>query len=432
MSAGTTKIDKAWEQLFTKYSILARVSAEGEFRISSAQINEFHEARLMAKFDQSAQLPEIFRANKLSILPTTRGNYIIGPFVTHETIKYRTAVKARQVNAPRLETLDAKDLYSEAAAVLFAYNSGIINDIMGSNDVKPTVNGRMCSGNFSYFINNSLRPENPVVVEVKNSQIEIDAGFESPDAFMICEAKNQASEELLIRQLYYPYRKWKEKISKPILPVFLAFSNDIFHVFVYDFADKESYNSITLKDYRKYTFADKDISLHDIIKLWRSTTIIPEPNVTFPQADSFPRVLDLLSVLHEEDLTRSEITLKYEFDPHQTNYYVSACEYLGLIERFSTDENERGYRLTSEARNIMSLPYKDKHLALMKKLLERYVFNKAFNVFVNSNELPDKQTICQIMKSTNFPIRINDTTIERRSSTVFGWLKWIIDISVAK
>jgi hypothetical protein len=432
MSGGTTKIDRAWEQLFEKHDVLSRVHADGEFRILSSQINEFHEARLMAKFDQSAQLPDIFRTNKLSILPTTRGHYIIGPFVTHEKVKYRQAVKPRQVAMPQLETLDAKDLYSEAAALLFAYNSGIINDIMGSNDVKFTVNGRMRSGNFTYFINNSLKPENPITVEVKNSQIEIDAGFESPDVFMICEAKNQASEELLIRQLYYPYRKWNEKIVKPIIPVFLAFSNDVFHIFIYEFTDKVNYNSIALKDYREYTFADEDISLQDIIALWRSTTIVSEPNVTFPQADSFPRVLDLLSILHEEDLTRSEVTLKFEFDPRQTNYYVSACEYLDLIERFSTDGNERSYRLTYEARNIMSLSYKDKHLALIKKVLERSVFHKAFHVFVNSNELPDRQTIYQIMNSTDFPIPINDTTIERRSSTVFGWLKWMIDISVAE
>jgi hypothetical protein len=432
MSGGATKIDKAWEQLFAKHNILDRVDAEGDFRITSTQINEFHEARLMAKFDQSAQLPGIFRLNKLSILPTTRGNYVIGPFVTHEKVNYRTVVRPQQVEAPPLESLDAKDLYSEAAALLFAYNSGIINDVMGSSDVRFTVNGRMNSGNFSYFISNSLRPENPVTVDVKNSQIEIDAGFESPDAFMVCEAKNQASEELLIRQLYYPYRKWNEKISKPIIPTFLAFTNDVFHVFIYEFTDKENYNSISLKDYREYTFADESISLQDIIELWRSTTTITEPNVTFPQADSFPRVLDLLSVLHEEDLTRSEVTLKYEFDPRQTNYYVSACEYLSLIERFSTDENERGYRLTAEARNIMSLPYREKHLSLMKKILERSVFSQAFEAFVNRNDLPDKHTICQIMKATDFPISINDTTIGRRSSTVYGWLKWMIDISVSE
>jgi len=431
VSGGTTKIDKAWEQLFDKHKILACVDSIGSFRISSAQINEYHEARLMAKFDQSTHLPDIFRANQLSILPVTRGEYLIGPFVTHEKVNYRTMVKPKQVTDPRLESLNKENLYSEAAALFFAYNSGIIADIVGSK-VRFTVNGRMGSGNFSFSITNSLNPLVPIAVEVKSSQIEIDAGFESSDAFIICEAKNQASEELLIRQLYYPYRLWSEKISKPVIPMFLAFSNDVFHVFIYEFTDKQNHNSIMLKDYREYMFADEDISLQDIIELWRSTTIVTEPDVTFPQADSFPRVLDLLSVLHEEELTRSEVTLKYEFDPRQTNYYVSACEYLGLIERFSTSEKERGYRLTAEARIIMSLPYKKKHLALIKKILERSVFNKSFSVFLNSNEIPNKNIICTIMKDTNFSIAINETTIGRRSSTVLGWLKWMIDISVTE
>jgi len=431
MSSGTTKIDKAWEQLFDKYDILTRVDAEGSFRISSTQINEFHEARLMAKFDQSAQLPEIFRTNKLSILPVTRGDYLVGPFKTHEKINYRV-VKPMKVEIPHLETLDSKNLYSEASALFFAYNSGIIKDVMGSSEVNFTVNGRMQSRNFSYSIESSLHLGNSISVEVKNSQVEIDAGFESPDAFAICEAKNQASEELLIRQLYYPYRLWREKISKPVIPIFLAFSNDIFHIFIYEFTDKQNYNSIVLKDYREYAFADEEISLQDIIELWRSIKIIKEPDVTFPQADSFPRVLDLLSILHEEEMTRSEVTLKYEFDPRQTNYYVSACEYLGLVERFSTYENERGYRLTAEARKIMSLSYKSKHLALIKKILERSVFNRAFAIFVKSNEMPDTNAVCQIMSTTSFSKPINNTTIDRRSSSVIGWLRWMIDISVAE
>jgi hypothetical protein len=224
-----TKIDRAWDQLFERYDILTQISSEGSFRIASAQINEVHEARLMAKFDQSSHLPAIFRTNKLSILPVTRGDYLIGPFVTHEPIHYQ-AIKPKQVANPQLETLKPDNLYSEASALFFAYNSGIIQDVMGRVDASFTVNGRMGSVIFSFSIQNRLQSQNPAIVEVRNSQVEIDAGFESPDAFLICEAKNQASEELLIRQLYYPYRLWSEKISKPVIPAFLAFSNDVFHI----------------------------------------------------------------------------------------------------------------------------------------------------------------------------------------------------------
>jgi hypothetical protein len=430
--AGTsTKIDSAWAQLFEQHNILARISDEGSFRISSAQINKVHEARLMAKFDQSAQLPKIFRENELSILPVTRGDYLVGPFVTHEPIHYQT-VKPKKVKNPQLETLKPDDLYSEASALFFAYNSGIIKDVMGSNDsIRFTVNGRMGSGIFSFSIQNKLQPQNSSIVEVRNSQVEIDAGFESPEAFLICEAKNQASEELLIRQLYYPYRLWSEKITKPVIPAFLAFSNDTFHIFTYAFEDKSNYNSIVLKSYKAYTFADEDITLQDIIDVWQ-TSVATEPNVTFPQADSFPRVLDLLSVLHSEELTRSEVTLKYEFDPRQTNYYVSACEYLGFIERFTTTEHERGYRLTTDARQIMSLPYKQKYLALIRRVFEKPVFHQAFEIFVKTKSTPDKSAICQIMQGVKFLKPINETTIDRRSSTVSGWLDWMFRLAAAE
>jgi len=436
MSSKPTKIDRAWEILFNKYEILKNVDADGTFRITSEQINKVHQARLMAKFDQSAQLPIIFRNNQLSILPITKGNYLIGPFNTHEKITYCTDIKPRHIDLrdlTPLETIDPQNLYSEAAVLSFAYNSGIISDIMecSRDQVHFTVSGRMGSGKFSFSIANRKFPQTPIPVEVENAQIEIDAGFESPKKFVICEAKNQASEELLIRQLYYPYRLWQEKISKSVVPVFLAFSNEVFHVFIYQFSDSQNYNSITLQEYRKYMFADEEILLQDIIDLWRSIIVVPESTVPFPQADSFPRVLDLLSVLHGEELTRSAVTRKYEFDPRQTNYYVSACEYLGLIERFSIGENGRRYRLTAEARTIMSLPYKKKHLALMKKILEHSVFHEAFRPVANGNGLPDRNEVCRIMQSVVFPKPMSDTTIGRRSSTVLGWLDWVIQISVA-
>jgi len=79
-------IDKAWKILFERYNIISKVSVNGFFKIKSSEINTVKEARLMAKFDQSTQLPEIFQHNKLSILPISRGEYIIGNFKTHSFV----------------------------------------------------------------------------------------------------------------------------------------------------------------------------------------------------------------------------------------------------------------------------------------------------------------------------------------------------------
>ena len=83
--------DKAWEILFEEYKILPAIKKDGFIEIASTQINTVRESRLMTKFDHINNLPNLFTENKLSILPLTRGRYIIGNFQTHEEIKYKSA-----------------------------------------------------------------------------------------------------------------------------------------------------------------------------------------------------------------------------------------------------------------------------------------------------------------------------------------------------
>lgn len=56
-------------------------------------------------------------------------------------------------------------------------------------------------------------------------------------------------------------------------------------------------------------------TLTDIIELWKSITPKTEPSITFPKADSFKRLIDLLSVLYKKGLTREEVTINYAFEP---------------------------------------------------------------------------------------------------------------------
>jgi len=421
-SNGKITIEKAWKLLFEKHNIVSKVLTNGFFKIKASEINTVKEARLMAKFDQSSQLPEVFQNNSLSILPISRGEYIIGNFKTHEKVTYQK-LKPQMVSIPFLETLDYTNLYSEASALLFAYNSGIIKDIVNSKDIHYTVNGRMSSGCFDYLINNNKGSQK---IAVQNAQVEIDGGYEFENGFCIIEAKNIAVDEILIRQLYYPYRLWTEKISKPVTPILMVYSNDIFHFFQYSFTEINNYNSLKLITYKSYTFANELITLEDIIDVWKSIKCPFEPKTTFPQADSFSRIIDLLSILYEQELTHEEITIKYEFDPRQTDYYITACVYLDLVERTSTN-GERGCKLSLEAKNIMALSYKQKYLALIKKVFICPVFHKAFNFIIQNNKIPNKDEICQIMNKSN--LSINKTTINRRSSTVRSWLDWILRVS---
>jgi len=425
MPRETISIEAAWNILFERHDIVNYIQEHGSFRITAAQINTVKEARLMARFDNSLSLPPIFRTNHLSILPVTRGEYLIGPYKTHQPIEYGD-IEPQPVIIPNLETLDYTNLYSESSALLFAFNSGIIKDIMNSiNNVNFTVNGRMGSGAFSFDIENITDATQISNITVQNSQIEIDGGYESEDIFCIFEAKNIEVREMIIRQLYYPYRLWKSKINKPVVPVFLVFSNDVFHAFVYRFNDDNNYNSIELVLHKSYTFENQPILRSEVDIILNTINLRTEPtDATFPQANSFERVVDLLSLLFENDLTKDEVTSKYVFAERQTDYYITACVYLGLVKRTFDEDGDRKYQLTTDAYTIMRKNVRDKNLSLIKRVLEFPVFNVAYRRTLESGNIPTVLEIYTIMATHG--IHLADSTKERRASTVYRWVYWIL------
>jgi hypothetical protein len=420
-----TKNDIAWEQLFKDYNILDEVKREGQFIISAAQINTIRESRLMAKFDQSVNLPQIFRHNKLSILPVSRSKYIIAPFITHREVNYSRTLKAEEFQLPLgLESIDIADLYSEAMALNCAFNAGLISQLMGE-ETYHTVSGRMSTERFTFSIESSLPNLSSYHVNVEKSQCEIDGGFEGGQYFALVEAKNYKVDDFLIRQLYYPYRLWSSKISKRVVPILMTFSEDTFDFFVYEFVHEKEYNSLKLIQQRKYALAPEVITTNDISIVLSQTQLVPElQNIPFPQADRFDRVMDLLSLLTVKDLTRDDITENYQFNARQTNYYTDAARYLGLLTKFNDpDTREVTFTLTNEARSLLRRSHKQKYLGIIHKILEHVVFNRTFRHAIQQGKIPSEEEVSQIIVDSQ--IGIGGATVGRRSRTVRGWIDWI-------
>ncbi|NEO31907.1 MAG: translation elongation factor [Symploca sp. SIO3C6] len=418
-----TKNDIAWETLFEKYQILEQVSKHGLFEIDSSTINQERESRLMAKFDHYVNLPAIFKENKLSILPISRSRYVIGNFDTHLKVEYDNNIEEISVDFPEhIESIDYSNLYSENSALNCAFNAGVIGDLV-DEPVSYTISGRMSTGNFSFSIKNLVTGTS--TINVKNSQCEIDAGFESENYLIIVEAKNYAVDDFLIRQLYYPYRLWSSKVSKQVVPVLMTYSNDVFSFFIYKFKNDYDYNSAFLLKQQNYVIDSEQIQLSDVNDIFGQLKLITETtDIPFPQADSFERIIDLLSLLFEKDLTKDEITENYQFDVRQTQYYTDACRYIGLVNKNKNHSTkEIFFSLTDEGKKILKKRHKLKYLELIKKILEKQIFYKIFELAVNTGEIPSKQEVCQLMSASN--LGINETTIKRRSTTVRNWSNWI-------
>lgn len=420
-----TKIDDNWQKLFDKFKILDVINKNSFFEITSTQINEFKEARLMVKIDHKSNLPELFKKNDLSILPLTRGTYIISNFNTYQDIAY-TNIKNTEISPPNyLESIDYNNLYSEPAVLLCAYHAGIIDEILGE-ETKFTIFGKMSTSSFEFNIQNS-RNNNYFPIKVRNSQCEIDGGFESDRKLLLLEVKNQSCNDFLIRQIYYPYRLWSKKIRKEVIPAFLTYSNNVFSFFKYRFIDLYNYNSIELVEQKNFILGAEPISLEDIIDILDKIKIIKDPSVPFPQADSFKRVIDLLGLLMENELSHDDITANFDFNKRQTSYYASAAIYLDLIEKHDLG-NDVFYKLRSECKNQMLRTFKEKYLYLAKKILEHEVFNKSLKLYLKKCSPVNKNEVYEIMKQSYVYNVESDSTLLRRAQTVIKWIEWILDL----
>ncbi|MDM9583545.1 translation elongation factor [Nostoc sp. GT001] len=425
-----SKNDIAWEKLFKKYHILENISKIGFFEIGSVSINEFRESRLMAKFDHHANLPEIFKTNKLSILSISRNKYIIGKFDSYLNVIYDETLEAITVEFPKgIESIDYTNLYSESSALSCAFNTGMINNLIDGEETYHTVYGRMSTGTFNFNVNQILDYTQHNIA-VNNAQCEIDAGFESEQYFLLLEAKLYDVDDFLVRQLYYPYRLWSSKISnKKVIPILMTYSNssNIFSFFIYKFDEILNYNSIRLVEQRNYVIAPETITHEDVSEIFKSIIIVTEPNIPFPQANKFERIIDLLTLLLDKELTKEGITANSQFDERQTSYYTDAARYLGLMDKY-VDQNtkEITFRLSEQGSHLLKKRYKIKILSLIEKILQHQVFYKTFEFTVSNGFIPDISVIRQIMQSCN--LNINITTIQRRSSTVRGWIGWIVNM----
>lgn len=140
------------------------------------------------------------------------------------------------------------------------------------------------------------------------------------------------------------------------------------------------------------------------------------------------KIINLLELLYERPMTKQDITEEYAFDERQTNYYTDAGRYLGLSDKEHDDDGNILFQLSSRGRCIMGLEYKARQLAIVSQILSHKVFRETLKLHLQCGEMPDKQTIVRIMKNTSLYNVESDSTYFRRSSTIVGWVNWILSI----
>jgi len=423
-----TQNDEAWGKIFERLHLLPEIKQHGFIYVSADDIkkaSDMREPRLLAKQDTKNSRPEIFRQNKLSILPVENGKYIIFRDESAKTYypleKILAEVPTEQYQPAKdyreYESLDVRNLSSESQAIDFANLVSLLKTFTSEKELNLTIRGRQRSEKFPVTI-----PGSHHTAEVNGVQIEVDAGFESPEKIYLFEAKLGRVEDFNIRQLYYPFRDWSCKSTKEIVPLFFIYTNGLFYILQFEFG--EEYGELRLVRSSCFTVNEPVKQLVNMKQLLAESRVEPEPDVPYPQANDLDKVIDIVTNFHSAGLSNKQVIAEFfDFDERQGDYYANAGYYLGLLKRIP---HSTEFELTREGEYIAKSENRSRrNLLLLKQMLKRPSFNETLKLFDYGNRVLTILNIDILSQIIQRHVELNETTARRRASTVMSWLRWV-------
>lgn len=252
---------RSWKKIFDDYKILNHDFNKSPFPLSAMQIKKAcqhytetgeKEVRILCKQDSREDRPDIFVKNDLFLLPIKNGYYTIIkgegyvdiPDIIKEEVAYPSKLEFQ------LDTTKIGD--SEMQHLDYAYAASLIRTFTEDPSLVLTIRGRKYTPEFEFYVAKHL-------IKVSSVQTEVDAGYEGKNQIVLVEAKNFSAMNVIIRQLYYPYRQWQEHTRKKVVTLFFdkARGADVYSIWQFEFANPKNYNSIKLVKSGKFRIQGK-------------------------------------------------------------------------------------------------------------------------------------------------------------------------------
>ena len=249
--------NEIWEVIVKKTGLIRHNFSNGPFYVTHKEIkkivskinapNNRKEIRILGYQATRDLRPQYFIDNNLFLMPASNQEWVVIqgegyidiPEILSEPIPVKSKldfeIESFNVGISEMQYLD------------FAFVHGITQQFLDDGSIELTVRGRKRTPHFNYFVND-------VEVKCEGVQIEVDAGYEGKNSLTLVEAKSSKIKNEIIRQLYFPYRKWLMDINKPVRNVFFQFEEDskILSFWEYGFEDYLKYDSIYLINSKSY------------------------------------------------------------------------------------------------------------------------------------------------------------------------------------
>lgn len=400
-----SRFHTAWEHLF---ELKQFDTSQNLHYITAKEIKQLtgEEPRLMAKVDSSKDLPPILKQFGYFLLPVSGSEYAIIrgdgfhaleqlPLTKSFTSRVKFNLTTMHRNTSEMQYLD------------YSHIAGAIEDVIGRGTLYSSIRGREGSGSFAFNVNSTE-------LNVKSAQIEVDLGLEGEDCIVLLEAKSKTPEDFIIRQLYYPYRRFKNLTpDKKVIPVFFTFdaASQSYNYWVYEFGKLTDYNSLNLLSTHSYTITTIDeIGAEDIYPIDSVYKDI------VPQANSLDKVLELIFKVKEGMNNAADVAEYFGFDKRQSSYYREAAEALGFIS-FRSNK----YHLTDSGMHLTGMDTQNRNLYFSRVISNFSLVKIALDILKSRGALT-KGDLEQIVASQS---DLSGTTVGRRASSLHSWLKWM-------
>ena len=246
--------NNSWEAIFDTYKIIKHDFGTKPYIISAEQIKQAtknfkktneREVRILCKQDSREDRPDVFIENNLFLLPVRNGKYAIIKGEGYIDIpEIQSVIKIYKSKLDfKLDTSLVGN--SEMQHLDFAYASSLIRTFLRDESLVLTIRGRKYTPKFSFNVGNQE-------ITTESVQTEVDAGYEGKNQLVLIEAKNSSTKNTIIRQLFYPYRQWRQYTEKQIITLFFEKRDNYYSLWQFEFQNPNDYNSIILSKSQRY------------------------------------------------------------------------------------------------------------------------------------------------------------------------------------
>lgn len=169
---------------------------------------------------------------------------------------------------------------------------------------------------------------------------------------------------------------------------------------------------------------DEGIARREINALLKDPGLVSEPQSNLPQANDFNKVIAILSFMDNQPVTTNQIAMYQGFSRRQADYYLSALEYLDLVEKTSTGT----FQATKFGVDVNSMTPKAKCLQLAKLILLHPMFRKFFKECALREMIGTRNDAISMLKENGYFVDDSET-LRRRAGTIRCWIAWIYSLA---